>query len=62
MDYYKPRYPQPFTLAEATALDLSVISKGRVVILEGNLIAHSRSRDLKATEFSHASQGNTKGT
>ena len=30
---YKPRYPQPFTLAEATALDISVISEGRVVIL-----------------------------
>jgi hypothetical protein len=30
---YKPRYPQPFTLAEATALDLSVISEGRVVVL-----------------------------
>jgi len=24
---YKPRYPQPFTLAEATALDVSVISE-----------------------------------
>ena len=30
---YKTRYPQPFTLAEATALDLSVISEGRVVNL-----------------------------
>lgn len=37
---YKPRYPQPFTLAEATALDLSVISEGRVVTpnLKGNAI------------------------
>ena len=37
---YKPRYPQPFTLAEATVLDISVISEGRVVILilKGNVI------------------------
>ena len=32
---YKPRYPQPFTLAEATALDISVISEGGVVIQLG---------------------------
>jgi hypothetical protein len=34
------RYPQPFTLTEARALDLSVISEGRVVILnlKGNAI------------------------
>ena len=36
---YKPRYPQPFTLAEATALDVSVISEGRVEdCLKGNAI------------------------
>ena len=33
---YKPRYPQPFTLAEATALDVSVISEGRFVFFKGN--------------------------
>lgn len=33
---YKPRYPQPYTLAQATALDVSVISEGLVVILKGN--------------------------
>ena len=35
---YKPRHPQPFTLAQATALDVSVISEGRVEILKGKAI------------------------
>ena len=57
---YKPRYPQPFTLAEAIALDVSVISEGRFVIFKGNPMAHSPSRDLKATNFSQISQGNSR--